>query len=489
MNTRDELLNKANSLIKEKKFVEAINILEKNIDANSGDNNILFFLGYSYQKIEQFENAIHYFRRCLETDPANPDILNEIGVSLMGMRLFDKAITVLQAAIEISPNNIKLYNNLGAVFNLTGQFNAAIECLTKAIKLDAFYTDAYQNISHSYSFLGDFEKAEFYNKKALAIAPDSVDANFDYSIIKFNKGEFIEGWKFYEWRIKKNLIGFQDFSKPGLENQDVAGKTILLYDEQGFGDTIQFARFIPMLKQKGCSVVLVTHEKLVDLMQNSKIADKVIPKKVGSFSVDYDFHIPLLSLPNYLKISEEKIPVKIPYLFVDEELKVKKRKAITGGNQLKVGIVWRGKLPLGSEHRTTSLKFFLALQSIPGVQLYSLQADTLTGEENEILLRSNIIDLSGEVYNFYNTAAVMMNLDLIITIDTYSAHLAGALGKEVWTLLSYKGDWRWLSRQGKSIWYPNISLIKQYKFGEWEPVFEQVYNRLLFHVNDYNTSL
>jgi Flp pilus assembly protein TadD len=483
----DERINKlgnAKKLIEDKQFLQAEQLLNNYLSLYPDDRDGLHLLGIVFQSREEFEKAIYYYRKCLDINSNNPEILKNIGLSLMGMRLFEKAIEIFKVAIEISPQNVKLHNNLAILYDLTGNFEKAKESFYRAIEFDGSYWEAYQNLSHTYSYLGDLNKAEYYNEKALMLNPDSVDANFDRAIIKLNKGDFPAAWKDYEWRLKKDLIGFKNFSKPRLIDQPVQDKTVVVYDEQGFGDTIQFVRFIPLLKQKGCKIVLMTHEKLVDLMVNSNVADTVLPKKDGSYNFEYDYHIPLLSIPFYLGIKEEEIPKNLPYLFVDEKLIVSKSKLFKSCEKLKVGIVWRGKQPIGNEHRTASLKDYIKLSSIPVIQLYSLQADTLTGEEKELLKENKIIDLSREIRNFYNTAAVMMNLDLIITIDTYSAHLAGALGKEVWTILSFKSDWRWKSVNDVSIWYPGMKLFKQYKFGEWQPVFERVYNNLLLYIND-----
>lgn len=479
MDERINKLDSAKKLIEEKQFLLAEQLLNNFLSLYPNDRDGLYLLGIVFQKREEFEKAIYYYRKCLEIDSNNSEILNNIGLSLMGMRLFEKAIEIFKIALEISPQDAKLHNNLAILFDYTGQFEQAIKTFFKAVEIETDYIDAYQNLAHTYSNLGEFEKAEYYNEKVLSLQPDSVDANFDKAIIKLHKCEFPSAWQQYEWRLKKDLIGFKNFSKPRLIDQPLNDKTVVVYDEQGFGDTIQFVRFIPLLKQRGCKVVLMTHEKLVDLMLNSSIADSVLPKKDGSYDFEYDYHIPLLSIPYYLAAKEEDIPVNIPYLFVDKELIALKSRKIKKNDKLKVGIVWRGKQPLGNEHRTASLKDFIKLQQIPFVQLFSLQADTLTDEETALLKEHRIIDLSHEIRNFYNTAAVMMNLDLIITIDTYSAHLAGALGKEVWTLLSFKSDWRWKSTNDISFWYPKMKLFKQYKFGDWEPVFERVYNNLL----------
>jgi ADP-heptose:LPS heptosyltransferase len=292
-------------------------------------------------------------------------------------------------------------------------------------------------------------------------------------------GEYEKGFKYYEWRRKLDNYTKRSFSKEELTNQNVDGKKILLYDEQGYGDTIQFSRFVKLLKNKGAEIILQTHAALTPLMENCVGVDKAIPREsFDDAGIDYDYHFPLLSLPNYFSLSKEECRMDESYLRVDESKSKYFKRRFFNNNKIKVGLVWEGKTPLFNAHRSSSIEDFAAFQYIgAGFKFYSLQVGKAAARDRQKMEYLGIKDLSEAIKDFSDTAAILKNLDLMITIDTSVVHLAGALNVKTYLLLSAKADWRW-GIEDNTIWYPEIEIFRQKELNNWKDVINKVLDKM-----------
>ncbi len=296
--------------------------------------------------------------------------------------------------------------------------------------------------------------------------------------------QFEEGWKEYEWRKDRKDFGKRKFNKLLMPGVDIEGKEVLVFAEQGLGDALHFLRYIPMLKKKGCRVIFECGKEMHPLLRNFKWIDEILERDINNApDIKYDYEIPLLSLPKFFNTNNMNIPAEVPYLNADTMLKEKWAKFLQGSDKIKIGIVWAGNPKhTNDRHRSVLLKQFMPLLSIGDTHFYSLQKGfpVIQVKDYQLLLT----DLDDYLISFADTAAVIENLDLVITVDTSVAHLAGALGKETWVLIPYMPDWRWLLNGEKSKWYPSMKLYRQPAFGDWSSVFLDLKEDLIKLVNN-----
>jgi hypothetical protein len=268
------------------------------------------------------------------------------------------------------------------------------------------------------------------------------------------------------------------------------GKSILVYTEQGIGDSIQFVRYLPMVKEQSGCVIVECQQSLCRLLKNCVGIDEIIEMTShGKSPMKFDVQIPLLSLPGIFDATVDSIPQNLSYIKPDPVLVSQWRSMFDCDNNLKVGIVWAGNPKHKNDrNRSCSLKDFAHLTSIRGLTFYSLQKGLASVEANNHPKGMKIINLDNELNDFADTAAAIDNLDLVIAVDTAVAHLAGAIGKPVWTLLPFVPDWRWMLKRSDSPWYPSMRLFRQRQLYDWDGVFDQV-RKSLFKFRDYNVNL
>jgi hypothetical protein len=290
-------------------------------------------------------------------------------------------------------------------------------------------------------------------------------------------GKLEEGWKRYEWRWQKaDYIQYKrEFAQPQWDGKDIKGKTICLHAEQGFGDAIQFIRYAPLVAKNGARVIVEAPYPLIDLFKTVEGIDMLV--KRGDSLPDFDVHCPILTLPMLFKTSMQSIPASVPYIHSDPARKSRWTERLSAGKKrLKVGIAWSGN-PDHKNDRNRSISFAMLrpIAEMPQVSLYSLQKGIVSSEIEAQIQEAGMIDYTGDIGDFADTAALIDNLDLIISVDTSVAHLAGALGKNVWVLLPYAPDWRWLLGRNDSPWYPTMRLYRQSLPGDWEGVVKEVF--------------
>jgi hypothetical protein len=307
----------------------------------------------------------------------------------------------------------------------------------------------------------------------VALAPDLAVAHKNLGLALLHEEQYAEGWREYEWRWKADQLTPRSYPKPMWQGGPVAGKTVLLFAEQGLGDAIHFARFATVLAQAGARVVLEAHPPLVRLMSRLQGVAQVMP--LNGTPPAFDCFQALMSVPGILGVNATNIPVGA-YLTAEPE-RVAAWRARIGAHGFKVGIVWQGKGTTPSERaRSTAIQSFAPLAAIPGVRLISLQKQSDAGDVDlaRIPVETLGADFDSGPDAFLDTAAVMASLDLVVTIDTSIAHLAGALGRPVWIALKHVPDWRWTMHGTGSRWYPNARLFRQPTVGDWSTPFNEI---------------
>ena len=383
----------------------------------------------------------------------------------------DYAKYVYQHVLGIDPQNADALHLLGVSVYQSEQYDIAINLITQAIQIDSTKPLFFTNLGNAFQKQGKLEKSAQAYQKAIQIQPDYADAHFNLAMLLLLQGQFVEGWEKYEWRWDSSLQSQKrNFKRPLWDGTSLSGKSILIYAEQGFGDSIQFARYIDLFPDTA-TIIVACQPELKSLLKSIDRIGTLVTK--GEDIPNFDFHAPIVSLPHIFGTVLETIPAKIPYLYPDKNSDFE----ILSDDErdLKVGITWAGSpTHINDRNRSISLNDFKCLLDIEGCEFFSLQVGEHHRDIKQCGYSRIIKDLGKQFTNFHHTASVILQLDLVISVDTAVAHLAGALGKPVWTLLPFVPDWRWMLNRSDSPWYPSMTLFRQRKRGDWHSVFQEI---------------
>ena len=428
-------------------------------------------LALRYHREGNLDYAKYVYQHVLGIDPQNADALHLLGVSVYQSEQYDIAINLITQAIQIDSTKPLFFTNLGNAFQKQGKLEKSVQAYQKAIQIQPGYAEAYFNLGNSLREQGKLKESTQALQKAVQIQPDYADAHFNLAMLLLLQGQFVEGWEKYEWRWDSSLKSQKrNFKRPLWDGTSLSRKSILIYAEQGFGDSIQFARYIDLFPDTA-TIIVACQPELKSLLKSIERIDILVTK--GEDIPNFDFHAPIVSLPHIFGTVLETIPAKIPYLYPDKNpdfsfLSDDER-------DLKVGIAWAGSpTHINDRNRSISLNNFKCLLDIKGCEFFSLQVGEHHRDIKQCGYSRIIKDLGKQFTNFHHTASVILQLDLVISVDTAVAHLAGALGKPVWTLLPFIPDWRWMLNRSDSPWYPSMTLFRQRKRGDWHSVFQEI---------------
>ena len=451
-------------------------------DYASAHNN----LGNVLMDQKQWAQAIHSYRCALAIVPDSALSHVNLGRALLKAGRIEDAHAISRRAVELQPDFADAHNILGCALSEKELLAEAIAEFRHAIELNRACADARANLGTVFVKMHDWERALDCYRQAIASRPDFVFAHCNLAIVLLLLGRYEEGWREYEWRWR--FPGFEgvrrNFPAPRWDGSRADGRTILLHGEQGFGDNIQFARFVPLVQERtGGAVILECPHELERLfLYAGGWNARLVPQEGvrGSVLPHFDCHLTLLSLPAALRLGEPHHPAirSAPYLCANPALREFWRGKIAPSTGLRVGIAWAGR-PSHEQDRLRSIPFaqLTTILRIPGVSFYSLQL-TQDSAQSRAMAEAGVLDLTAHIADFADTAALMAELDLIITVDTAAAHLAGAIGRPVWTLLQFVPDWRWGLEREDTPWYPSMKLFRQAKAGEWDPVIRRVAEEL-----------
>lgn len=505
----DETINIAVQYYQNGHLEQSERICQELLQSESGHPKVFHLLGAIAYKRKQYNKAIELIYKAIEGDPRIPQFYNTLGAVLRVVGRFEEAITAYKQAVSIKPDYAEAYNNMGNVFlsrrlysdavdkynqaivhnpgdveaynsmavalQYLGEYITAIEMCNKALMIKPDYAQAYNTIASVLLKKGCHNKAIDNYKQALDLKPDYAQAHTNLGMALLLCGRFEEGWAEYKWRLNINNTVDSCNKLSRWDGSSFAGKRLLVRYEQGFGDNIQFIRYLPMVKDRGGTVICQMLRPLVGLLRGFPGIDELIDCSLNNQGeVFCDFYIPLMDLPGMFGTTLETIPGGVPYLHADPDKAEQWREKLAGPD-FKVGIVWAGKsVHTEDNSRSCQLNHFLPLSKIPNVRLFSLQKGQAAGQVRDLSGNIPIINLADEFFDFTDTAAAIENLDLVISVDTAVLHLAGAMGKPVWAVLPFTPDWRWMLDRQDSPWYPTMRLFRQKELAQWGPVFENI---------------
>lgn len=506
----------ANELFKADKFDEAIEYYNKSI-LGAPTCQAYFNRGLAFAGKKDNENAEKSYRQALNINPQYAKAYFMLGGLLKEANKTDEALNCLGKAIELDPSHFDAYLYKARIHTDIRQYSEALPLYTKAqtlqpdntqCKLDYantlnmmnrtqealdIYLELYKtlprspsiiyNVAYTLKKLGRTQEALDYYHRVLELDPNHAEGHFGLGVAYLSIEDFERGWKEYEWRWNRANMAPRNFEQPRWDGSDIHGKTILLYAEQGLGDTLQFIRYAKVLKDRGATVYFASQNPLVDILSLCPYLDKVV--QLHGAVPHFDTHASLMSLPFIMGTRVETIPHEIPYLHARQDLVAQWAQKLSSDTSFKIGICWQGNPNYSTPFlrntvaaKSMKVTEFEPLARIPGVSLYSLQKTS--GEEQLKNLPAGFVvhdfgpDFDITNGRFMDTAAVMKNLDLVISVDTATVHMAGGLGVPTWMLLPEPADWRWMSRASDTPWYPHMRMFRQPQPDDWKSVIELV---------------
>lgn len=431
--------------------------------------------GIALEALQRYEEALASYERASALNPADTNVMHNRAAALLTLRRHVQALPLFQQLIAVEPTNADNWTGHGAALSSLLRLEDAITSFDKALALDPNAVRALIARGTVRAALGQTAEALDDYRRALAREPDNAQAHANLAFALLADGNLAEGFAEYEWRRKDGPIHLasRQFDKPEWQDENLAGKTLLLHAEQGLGDVLQFARFVPLLAARGAHVVLEVPAALEALMHTLPGGGTIV--RAGTPLPPHDLHAPLMSLGHKLNLTLETIPADVPYLQAPPDRRTKWQSHIAAQHTPRVGLCWSGN----AEHRNDrarSVPFveFAKITDTPGITFVSLQRDLRDSDKAAFEACPDVVNLMPDVADMADTAALIDALDLVITVDTSVAHLAGARGKPVWILTATSADWRWLRDRDDSPWYPSARLFRQSAHGEWAQVIDRV---------------
>ena len=441
------------------------------LQINPADAQLLFLLGMILHKTGRDAEAADWLRRAADLQPDSARIFSGLGYACRGLGNEAGAAKSFARAAELEPQNADHFYGLGIAWHKLDDLERAAAAFQKAVELNPRDAASWNNLGKIFKQLNRLDESIAAYNRALEISPGYEFARHGRAISLLTAGRLAEGFREYESRWSK--IKPRIFPQPCWRGEPVAGKTIFIHAEQGFGDAIHFARFVPFVRERAARVIFECRPELKSLFVFSGIADEIIA--YGEPVPPFDVFTSIVSVPGLLGVTEKNVPGRVPYLKAPSADHLP---AAKNGN-LKVGFVWAGS-PTHSDDamRSMPLEMFAPILQTSGVTFYSLQLPV--PERDEMFFRSlpDVVDLSPHLKTFLATAGFVAQLDLVIAVDTSVAHLAGALARPVWTLVQSDADWRWFLDRPDTAWYPTMRLFRQTQRGKWLPVVARVAEEL-----------
>ena len=423
---------------------------------------------------QAWDDAITVTRRVLVLQPDAAIAYANLTIAFVQLGQYEEALEAGRQAVALQPQSAAILAVLGGAMRELGEFGEALALCRRAVALDPALSDAHFNLSHACKAMNQLEEAEQAARQAIALRPENAEYHFHLAHILLLRGDLEAGWAEYEWRWKLSSFTAINnlrnaFSAPEWRGEDLHGKTILVYTEQGLGDIIQFARYLPQLSRQARRVIVAAFPPAQRLLQTIKgITVVSLPEALGQ---EFDVRCALMSLPRACATRLDSIPATVPYLHADQAEQLRWAQRI-GGERLRVGIVWAGNpATRWDRFRSPGLDSVAPLFSVPGIDFVVLQMGPGRQQMDAYPLPPNVLDLGSEIGDLTDTAAIMSGLDLVISSCTGPLHLAGALGVPAWAMIPFAPHFPWLLERTDTLWYPTMRLYRQEQPGrDWSGV-------------------
>ena len=512
--------NRGNALLDLKRLDEALASYDKALALNPDYTEAYYNRGNLLRDFKRLNEALASYDKVLTLKPDYAEAYNNRGIALLYLKRLDEALASCDEALALKPDYAEAHNNRGSALLYLKRLDEALASCDRALALDPHYAeacynrgialrdlmrpdealasydkalalnpdflDAYLNRGNVHIELGNLDAAIADYDRALVIRPDFADAYLSKSLALLLVGDFDKGWELYEWRwLSGKTVPIHRYgARPlWLGVESLKNKTILLHSEQGLGDTIQFCRYATLVARLGATVLLEVQPPLLELLRGLEGVCQLVAE--GDPLPPFDYHCPLMSLPLAFRTTLGTIPADIPYIKADPSKVAYWHTKLEAHTKPRVGLVWSGgfrpnqpEVWVVNERRNITLELIARINS-PEFDFYSLQKgepaeSELLRRKQEVWPHTNFFNFAQEINDFSDTAALIENLDLVLCVDTSTAHLAAAMGKPVWILNRYDSCWRWLLDRDDSPWYPNVKLYRQQRIGDWESVLGQV---------------
>lgn len=444
------------------------------VAVDAANSRAWYLLGVAAQLQGKRAEAIASYRRALELESGLAEAHNNLGLALHDQGETAEAEACYHRALEQKPDYADAHNNLGNALQAQGRLAEAVASYQRALQLRPEYVEALHNLGNVLRVEGKLSEAAACYDRALALRPDHAQAHLSRALLWIQQGDVPRGWDEFEWRWRCPEFPPPPFRQPLWDGRPLEGRTILLYADHGLGDTIQFIRYAPLVAQRGGCVLVACQQSLVRVLATCPGIDRLIGE--GERLPDFDVYAPLMSLPRLFRTTLATVPAAIPYLHVEPAVEERWAHALEPLRaSFKVGVAWQGSRGYRKDReRSFRLAQLEPLAHVDGVRLASLQIGYGTEQLAETAGRFAVTDLSAGQSDLMDAAAIMRNLDLVVTPDTALAHLAGALGVPVWLALALEPEARWMLGRDDSPWYPSMRLFRQTAWGDWEGVFTRM---------------
>lgn len=469
-----------NTFCETSQYQNAVNCFKKAIELAPDYVDAYYNLGIAYKAMNSPDSSIEYYKKALALNPDDTEALLNLGSILSHFNKFDEALASYRKILAINPKNTDACVNIGFLYMKMDEYDKSLEYYNKALEMGHNKEELYFYIGSSFANQGKMQEAIEYFNKALEINPNNARVLNNLGKVLLINGDFAKGLELYELRLlesyylKDNRVYASMPQHNKWRGEPLNGKTLYVYYEQGFGDVIQYARFMPLLNSMGANVIFKVQETFEQFFKQNDLNAEIINDSGPEEQISYDYHIPLMSLPYVLGINMDNIPYSEGYLKADKEKVKFYKEKYFNNDYFKIGIAWQGT-PFGLLNRIVPLNNFFKLAGVPNIKIYSLQKGYgIEDQFNNIPENIEIVDLGKTFESFSDTAAAIENLDLAIIADTSVVHMCGALGKPTWLLLPKIPEWRWMLDREDTPWYKSFKLFRQKEAGNWAEVMDRI---------------
>lgn len=452
-------------------YEQAISLKPDFVEAHGNRGAVLQSLG-------RLQEALASHERALALEPQRSDVQINRAATLQLLRRAQEALDIYDVLLKTQPGQMQVHSQRATALQQLNRHEEALTSYRYALALQADDVQTHCNYGAALQDLNRLDEAMQCFDRALSIDPDHVDAKWNKSLLKLKVGAYLEGWRLYEsgWHNGQRGLARNLRQPLWLGQEDIQGKTLFIYPEQGWGDFIQFCRYVPLLQERGARVILETPATVAALL--ATLPGQHVAVEPGGRLPEFDLHCPVMSLPLACKTTLQTLPAQAPYLRADEGRRAVWRQRLGTRSRTRVGLAWSGAIGHQNDaRRSMALTMLEPLLALP-LEFHALQKELRPGDAATLSRLAKVRAHQTQLTDFAETAALIQELDLVICVDTCIAHVAGALGKAVWIMLPFAADHRWLQDRSDSPWYPSARLFRQKTAGDWGGVVEALVREL-----------